>query len=848
MSKGTRRSATTKIVRALRSIAAKSASLPRFVPVAALFALFAGCVFSASAQAPGVAERPYQGWSSFSQQTISNNFLTQANMTAQSDALLASGLQAHGFNYINLDSGWQGSFDANGRPIPNTSTFPDIAALISHIHSNGQKAGIYWIPGVEYPAVVANSPILGTPYHIQDILAVPYRAGNAFGGPGTSPYHYKIDFTKPGAQEYINSVVDLFASWGVDSIKLDGVTPGSYSDNLSIDNRADVAAWAHAIAQSSRPIWFTISWDLDKDYLSTWQQYANARRIEGDVDCEGNCSTISNWAMVSWRFYDLVGWQNDAGSMAGWNDLDSLEVMNNTTSGLSDEERRSATTLWAMANAPMYLGGDLTTLDDFGKQLLSNDEVIAVDQSGHPAKQALGGDTPVWLTDLGDGSYYVAIFNLNAFPSHVVVPWSSLGFRSVTQVRDLWNHIPLGTYDRGFSTTVLGHGVRLLKVEAQGDVRPVESQSYEAERATLNGTAVIAACTACSGGEKVGGLALGANNNVTFNNVSVRQSGVYQMQIDSTTEGPRSLIYQVNGGPLDTLNVGGGSFFIPSSTTVSVALHAGTNSIRFGSPTSYPPDMDRIVISGDGHSAPPLPDSTTYEAENATLAGTVTPPYCEYCSGAGEAGNIGGGSGNTVTFQNVNVDKAGTYLMEIDYLTSGQRSYFVSINGAASTELDLNGSSFSLPTSTVIPVQLQAGANTIEFGNDSGYAPALDRIAIAPVVASSSLTGSIAAKHGGNDLRVWKVLLNNAGTGRAAGVRINTFSVTQSGGEGSCHPRVLARLPIAVRDVPAGGHVDVDVPVDFSKCTASARFSVGIVFSANNGAEVSNFVDDDQGR
>jgi alpha-galactosidase len=261
--------------------------------------LFATSVLGRS-QTPGIAEKPYQGWTSFSQQTISINFLTQANMSAQSDALLSSGLQAHSFNNVNIDSGWQGSFDANGRPIPNSTTFPDIAVLVAHIHSNGQKAGIYWIPGVEYPAVVANSPILGTPYHIQDILVVPYTAGNAFGGPGTSPYHYKIDFTKPGAQEYMNSVVNLFASWGFDAIKLDGVTPGSYSDDLSIDNRADVAAWAKAIAQSGRPMWFTISWALDQDYLSTWQKYANARRIDGDVDCEGNCSTITDWAMASW--------------------------------------------------------------------------------------------------------------------------------------------------------------------------------------------------------------------------------------------------------------------------------------------------------------------------------------------------------------------------------------------------------------------------------------------------------------------------------------------------------------------------------------------------------------------
>jgi alpha-galactosidase len=814
----------------------------RFLSAVSLSALLFGCTLSGGAQTPGIAERPYQGWTSFSQQTISSNFLTQANISAQSDALLSSGLQAHGFNYINIDSGWQGSFDGNGRPIPNSTTFSDIAALVAHIHSNGQKAGIYWIPGVEYPAVVANSPILGTPYHIQDILVVPYTAGNAFGASGTSPYHYKIDFTKPGAQEYMNSVVNLFASWGFDAIKLDGVTPGSYSDDLSIDNRPDVAAWAKAIAQSGRPIWFTISWALDQDYLSTWQQYANARRIEGDVDCEGNCSTITNWAMASWRFYDLVGWENAAGPEVGWNDLDSLEVMNNTTSGLNYEERRSATTLWAMANAPMYLGGDLTMLDNFGKQILTNDEVLAVNQSGHPAKEALAGDTPVWVSDLGDGSYYVALFNLNAFPSQVTVPWSSLGLANATRVRDLWNQIDLGNYSRGFSTTILGHGVRLLKVEGEEDVRHTESTSYEAEAATLNGSAVVAACPACSGEEKVGGLGLGLNNNVTFNDVNVERNGVYQMQIDSMTQGPRSLIYQVNGGPLRTLNVGGGSFFLPTSTTVSVGLHAGMNSIEFGSPTSYPPDMDRIVISGDGLGAPPLPNSTTYEAENATLAGTVTPPYCEYCSGAGEAGNIGGGSGNTVTFTKVNVAKSGTYQMEVDYLTSGPRSFFMSVNGGANTELDLNGSSFSLPTSTVIPVQLQAGSNTIQFGNDTGYAPALDRIAIAPVVDSATLLGSITGKAGSDALRFWKISLSNTGTGPAVGTEINTLSVTQTDGKGSCHPRVVGSLPIGLKDVAPGGRADVNVPIDFSKCDGSARFSVVLVFSADNGADVGNFV------
>src|SRR5262249_52016382 len=100
---------------------------------------------SAFAQVNSVGQRPYLGWSTFSEQTINSGFLTQANITAQSDALASSGLQAHGFQYINIDSGWMSTFDANGRPIPAAPNFPDIKALVDHIHANGQKVGIYWI-------------------------------------------------------------------------------------------------------------------------------------------------------------------------------------------------------------------------------------------------------------------------------------------------------------------------------------------------------------------------------------------------------------------------------------------------------------------------------------------------------------------------------------------------------------------------------------------------------------------------------------------------------------------------------------------------------------------------------
>src|SRR5579863_5618664 len=401
---------------------------------------------NALAQANGLGKKPYLGWSTYSEQTIvpSSTVMNEQNILAQSDAMRSSGLEDHGFRYINLDAGWSGNSDPFGRTLWNTTEFPHFLDMIRHIHANGQKIGIYLLPGLGTSVYTANLPIFGTQYHAQDIVALPLNYGQGFG------YGYKIDFTKPGAQEYINSIVNLYASWGIDFIKLDGVTPGSYNDNLNINNIPDVQAYSKAIALSGRSIWLTISWALDEDYLSDWQQNANARRINGDVECEGDCPNLTEWQRVLVRFYDLIGWESASGPTLGWNDLDSLEVGNGPTDGITNTEQQTAMTLWAMANAPLYLGGDLTNLTTYGKQLLTNDEVLAVDQSGHPAKQVTGGFTPVWVSNLENGSYYVALFNLNAFSTNVTVDWKDLGFVNAAGVRDLWSHAELGPAFQSF--------------------------------------------------------------------------------------------------------------------------------------------------------------------------------------------------------------------------------------------------------------------------------------------------------------------------------------------------------------------------------------------------------------
>jgi hypothetical protein len=299
-------------------------------------------------------------------------------------------------------------------------------------------------------------------------------------------------------------------------------------------------------------------------------------------------------------------------------------------------------------------------------------------------------------------------------------------------VRDVWTHTKLGPSAAAFTTTLAGHGSRLLKVTPLGSVTAPVGQVYEAETAVISGGSFPSPCSACSGGAKV--IFLGgstSSNNVTFN-VFVDKAGTYRMEVDAMTQGPRALVYVVNGTHPATLNMGGGSFNLPQATTVPVTLLAGNNTITFGNPATYAADLDRIVISGDGSAL--APDFTTYEAEAAQLSGTAGLGGCGFCSGGAYVGNYGAGNQNAVTFPAVTVAKAGTYHLEIDYTTSGVRTFYIYVNNGPPTILNVNGSTFDSPVPVVIPVQLNAGANRIVITNPNptGYAPGLDSITVGP--------------------------------------------------------------------------------------------------------------------
>lgn len=418
-----------------------------------------GALPVAHAEANGVAAAPQMGWSSWS---FVRQHPTEATIEAQAKAMHDSGLVSHGFTYLNVDDFWYlnpgSTVDQFGHWATDTSKFPDgMAAVASYVHSLGEKFGMYLTPGIPVAAYQQNTPIQGTSFHARDIVSdTSHFETNYNFGNGSM---YFIDYTRnpTAAQAFLNSWANQLASWGVDYLKLDGVGDGDI---------ADIQHWSAALNQSGRPIHFELSNSLDVHNGGVWAQYANGWRIEGDVECY--CSSTSypltNWNNVAARFTDDPAWTQFAGA-GGWNDLDSVEVGNGANDGLTPDERQTQLTLWSIAAAPLVLGVDLTNLDSSDLALLTNDEVLAVDQHGHPGHPVdRTSQQQVWVAPNGDGSYSVALFNLGGSAATVTANWTDAGFSGTAAVRDLWSHTDLGNVTGSFSATLNAHASRLLRV------------------------------------------------------------------------------------------------------------------------------------------------------------------------------------------------------------------------------------------------------------------------------------------------------------------------------------------------------------------------------------------------
>ncbi|HET9405692.1 MAG TPA: glycoside hydrolase family 27 protein, partial [Candidatus Sulfotelmatobacter sp.] len=387
----------------------------RSLTAALVIALLAGGTLqNASAEDNGLERTPVLGWSSWS---FLRKQPTADIMKAQALALHNSGLQELGYQYVNLDDFWyqcpgsQGpNIDPYGRWITDPSKFPaqgdtdGIKVVADYIHSLGMKFGIYVTPGISKQAVSRNTPIKGTSYTAAQI-ANPSVKENNYNCKGM----VRIDYSKPGAQEYTNSWLEMLASWGIDYIKIDGMT-----DN----NAADMKAWSDAIRQSGRPMVLDVTQgDLTIASAPTLVKYANQWEFPPDIECyscekHGSSYPLTRWAEVAKRFNYVAEWQPYAGPGA-FNDYDSIEVGNGSNDGLTPDERQTQISLWALAAAPLILGIDLTHLDPTDlERYLKNSDVLAVDQDSIAAKRVLNkGSQQVFAKREPNGDAIVGLFN-----------------------------------------------------------------------------------------------------------------------------------------------------------------------------------------------------------------------------------------------------------------------------------------------------------------------------------------------------------------------------------------------------------------------------------------------------
>ncbi|MET8787755.1 fibronectin type III domain-containing protein [Streptomyces sp. NPDC004589] len=641
-----------------------------------------------------VAAEPYMGYSTWSLESTSfpgyggENWLTESHVLAQA-GVLASKLKSHGYNHVNLDAGWNvgngtNVSDGYARPTADPKKFPHGMKYIGdQLHKKGLKFGLYLAVGL-YQDYYNNgdTPIYGAPgCTTKDIVYPDLRKTS-----GWDDVSYQLNFASPCTTKYIQSVADELADWGVDFLKIDGVGPGSNQGDDAHDNVPDIKAWHTALQKTGRPIQFVLSWSLSHDRANVWKANSNGWRVDTDVECY--CDTLVTWNnSVKQRWNDVVQWIPDAGP-GHWNNLDSLDVGAGAMDGINNVERQSYMTLWAVESAPLYIGDDLTRLDSHGLELLTNDEVIAVDQAGNPAKP-ISQDTPqqVWYARNTDGSYTVALFNLGSGRSDVTAHWSDLGISGKAAVRDLWSHKDLGSVRGSFTDNLPPHGSRLLRITPGS---------------TAGRPGVPLAVHATASGATSVSLAWDAVN-----------SGSATTGYDVYANGSRAVTATGTSATVSGLRPGTGYSF-------TVVAHDAKGR------TSAPGKTVAITTPAAGGPVP-------YEAEAATntLGGNASLAECARCSGGKKVGNLG--YSGSVAINNVSAPEDGTYLMKIDYTDGSSGRTVVVTTGGTSFQVPLPGSNdnnWGRPRSITVPVHLKAGANTITFGNADDYASDVDRVTL----------------------------------------------------------------------------------------------------------------------
>ena len=442
-------------------------------------ALLAGVNLRAQARAArGVAPTPPMGWNSYDAYC---GDVTEKEFKANAD-YMAKHLARYGWKYVVVDYYWyfphpqtedfnqqqnlQVAMDPYGRLLPAENRFPSAASgkgfkpLADYVHSLGLKFGIHIMRGIPRAAVKENLPILGTSAHARDIANLKNTCA-------WSTAMYGVDVSKPAGQAYYDSIVKLYAQWGVDYIKADDMTRG---ENPAGENyhAPEIEALHKAILKCGRPMVLSLSpGPTPPAEAENVMQNSNLWRISNDM--------WDNWRSIKRQFELMRPWIPSIGANH-WPDADMLPLGRIRIRGFKDGERHSRLTpdetrtmmsLWTIFRSPLMIGGDLPTMDAATLAYFRNPQAIAIDQHSRRNRELFArGNQVAWAAESQDRkTKYLAVFNIgNSGPVEVPVEWSEIGFRGRCSVRDVWDKKDLGTFEEKFSPSIPAHGAGLYAV------------------------------------------------------------------------------------------------------------------------------------------------------------------------------------------------------------------------------------------------------------------------------------------------------------------------------------------------------------------------------------------------
>jgi alpha-galactosidase len=443
------------------------------IPLAVL-ALVAGAVAltsnTSAATGTMLAPTPPMGWNSW------DSFgpaVRENEVKANADAMAAK-LARFGWQYVVVDIEWfqpnarshgyipRGAvtMDAYGRFVPSPNRFPSAAngagfkPLADYVHSKGLKFGIHIMRGIPREAVDKNLPIKGTSYHAADVA----DKVNVCKWKGMEDT-YGVDMTKPGAQAYYDSIAELYASWGVDFVKADDMSRPYQGP--------EVHALSVALKKTGRPIVLSLSpGPASVERYQDLKANAQMWRISDDF--------WDRWIDIHKQFDLMKVWEGKS-HPGGWPDADMLplghigiraERGDDRASLLTHDEQYTLMSMWSIFRSPLMLGGDIPSSDAFTIDLLTNKEVLDVDQHSDNGREVYReGDIISWAADKpGSTSKYLTVSNTGDTEKDVHLPWKSVGINAgKVSARDLWTHKDLGSSD-ALVVSLRPHASVLLKV------------------------------------------------------------------------------------------------------------------------------------------------------------------------------------------------------------------------------------------------------------------------------------------------------------------------------------------------------------------------------------------------